>query len=393
MFSPPRTSSYSVDIMCQEHNYYDNGVKSTGVIFSPKTGVMTAIEQLNIMKKERDMLLHELISTKLKIQHVQKPVLRFDTLEQNDGLMKKYTGMPTYSVFVWFFDQIKHKIPYLQCYIGETSFHSKYYQTHEVDRPGPERKLDAKSEMLLTLMKIRLNLINDDLAFRFDISVSLVSKIISTWIPFLGYELGSLVQWPKPETIRGYYPKCFEPFGLVIGIIDCTEVKIQKPSLAEANSKYYSAYKGAPTAKFLVACSPVGTVSFVSDIFSGATSDKDTVLKSKILQKFEQSLFEFDERLTVLADKGFQIQELLLPYDVRLVIPPFVKNKQQFTVANNARTKKVANARIHVERVIGRIKEFHILQSDIPLDLLDLLGHIFKICSGILNLCPPLIPV
>ena len=108
---------------------------------------------------------------------------------------------------------------------------------------------------------------------------------------------------------------------------------IQRPSLALAKGQIYSFYKGRPTCKLLVACTPVGTVSFVSSAAGGAMSDKRLVKESGILSKFIP-------QDTVLADRGFNIQELLLPYQVNLVlllpyqvnlvIPPFLKKKNSF---------------------------------------------------------------
>ena len=45
-------------------------------------------------------------------------------------------------------------------------------------RPGPARKLDLEQEFLLTLMKLKLGLINEDLAFRFMVSSTTVSSVV-----------------------------------------------------------------------------------------------------------------------------------------------------------------------------------------------------------------------
>ena len=71
---------------------------------------------------------------------------------------------------------------------------------------------------------------------------------------------------------------------------------------------------------------------------------------------------------SILADRGFNIQELLLERSVRLVIPPFLRGKKQFSEAEDKKTKQVANAIIHIERVIGRMKDFYILKAELPLD-------------------------
>ena len=50
---------------------------------------------------------------------------------------------------------------------------------------GPPRKLELHDELLLTLMRLGLALLEGDLAFRFGIYQSLVSQIIHTWVVVL----------------------------------------------------------------------------------------------------------------------------------------------------------------------------------------------------------------
>jgi len=52
-------------------------------------------------------------------------------------------------------------------------------------RPGPKRKMTPKNELFLTLMRLRMGYLHEDLAYRFEISVPLVSRIVITWIQFL----------------------------------------------------------------------------------------------------------------------------------------------------------------------------------------------------------------
>ena len=71
-------------------------------------------------------------------------------------------------------------------------------------------------------------------------------------------------------------------------------------------------------------------------------------------------LEKFDPLDVYLADRGFNIQELLAPYQVKLIIPPFLKKNQQSDTKDGIKTKQVANARIHVERVISFERRFPI---------------------------------
>ena len=56
-----------------------------------------------------------------------------------------------------------------------------------------------------------------------------------------------------------------------------------------------------------------------------------------------------------MADKGFVIQGLLTPLDVRLNIPPFLDSIGQMPADDVLLTKKIAQLRVHVERAIGPI--------------------------------------
>lgn len=59
-------------------------------------------------------------------------------------------------------------------WIGSTKKHVK-----------TDRKLSLKNELLLTFMKLRQNFPTTDLAYKYNISVGLVSRIVNTWIQFL----------------------------------------------------------------------------------------------------------------------------------------------------------------------------------------------------------------
>lgn len=67
---------------------------------------------------------------------------------------------------------------------------------------------------------------------------------------------------------------------------------------------------------------------------------------------------------TFLAGKGFTPNQLLKPVNVN--IPVFKINNVQFSV-DEVLTQNIARERVHVERAIGRLKNYKILSSIIPL--------------------------
>ena len=98
-------------------------------------------------------------------------------------------------------------------------------------------------------------------------------------------------------------------------------------------------------------------------------------------------------RDNLIADKRFNITDLLKYRGNKLVILPFLREKGRFSRRNCTTTSNIAKARTHVERATARIKDFRILQTAFPRTLNDQLDNIFIICVAIANLAPALIPL
>ena len=56
-----------------------------------------------------------------------------------------------------------------------------------------------------------------------------------------------------------------------------------------------------------------------------------------------------------------------------------------------AETKKIANVRIHIERVIQRLKTFKILSHVLPISSLNKGDDIITVCCAIINLHGPIV--
>ena len=100
-------------------------------------------------------------------------------------------------------------------------------------------------------------------------------------------------------------------------IIDCTEFYIQKPSLPSSQRHTHSSYKSRNTFKLFISLSPMLHINFISRLYSGCISDKEITKKCGFLEALEPG----DH---VMADKGFNIQDLLALNHVRLIAPPIM---------------------------------------------------------------------
>ena len=153
---------------------------------------------------------------------------------------------------------------------------------------------------------------------------------------------------------RKHCPKCAV-------IIDCFEIFLERADNVLARAQTYSSYKHHNTVKYLIGITPQGTVSFISDGWGGRVSDKHLTENSGLLSK----LIPGD---VILADRGFDIQDSIGLYCATVKIPAFTKGKNQLSGIEVEQTRRIANIRIHVERVIGNIrKKYAILSSTQPI--------------------------
>ena len=85
-----------------------------------------------------------------------------------------------------------------------------------------------------------------------------------------------------------------------------------------------------------------------------------------------------------MADKGFTVEDFLL-LGVSLNIPPFLGNKGQMSPEEVVETQSIAPLRIHVERGINKIKNFHIWDSIVPFTMFGVVNQMWSVCAMICN--------
>ena len=96
--------------------------------------------------------------------------------------------------------------------------------------------------------------------------------------------------------------------------------------------------------------------------------------------------------ISIMADRGFTIKDMLDNIGVKLNIPPFMEGRKQLPASEVREGRKITSVRIHVERAIGRIKSFQILKHTIPITLAELSNQIVTVCAFLSNFKPVLVP-
>ena len=92
-----------------------------------------------------------------------------------------------------------------------------------------------------------------------------------------------------------------------------------------------------------------------------------------------------------MADKGFTIQDELAEVGAKLAMPHFLKGKAQFSKQESDHNKKIASLRIHVERYMERLKNWHFFDRPVPITISTIASDVWVVVACLSNFLPPII--
>ena len=305
-------------------------------------------------RKELNARSQQVYKLREDITEIKNKAFGCNAIKNSNSSINFFTGLESLEVFNW----VLHKI--------------------RADVNLCHTRLSLEDHLLIVFMKLKLGLLNRDIAFRFMLSSSIISNIFRSWITILANHLKHFIVWPDRGSICYNLPQCFKKkYPDAVCIIDCSEIFIQRPTNLTAHAQTWSNYKHTNTTKYLIGISPAGAIMFLSCGWGGRVSDKQVTIDSGFIDKLEVGD-------CILADRGFNVKAELAGKGAILKIPSFTKGKKQLAGSEVDMSRQLSNVRIHVERVIGRIKKFRILNSIIPITQVDLIDDIVvTICAAV----------
>ena len=335
----------------------------------PSVSVMTDVTMETISRLESECITLREENQKLKLEiNVLKPP---DKFLDNPSKVCYFTGLPSMAVLIAVFDFVS------VCVSTSRS------------------ALPPFQQYLMVLMKLRLNVDNELLSSLFHVHASTVSRYFQKWICVMYERMKPLVMWPDQEQLHKTMPMEFRKnFGRCIVIIDCFEVFMERPKGLMARAQTWSNYKHHNTVKFLIGISPQGSITYVSKGWGGRVSDQYLTQSCGILEH----LLPGD---LVLADRGFNVQESASLFCAEVKLPPFTKGKRQLSQCEVDRARQLSRVRIHVERVIGLLRQkYKILSGTLPINFIkcsageeySTIDKIVTICSALCNCCESVVP-
>lgn len=244
--------------------------------------------------------------------------------------------------------------------------------------------LSTRDRILMTMVKIKMAISFSALAILFDLNIQTCCNYFYDTVVILAQILKCMIFWPSKEDILKNMPKCFSKFKSTRVVLDCYEITIEKPKCISCRIRSYSHYKKNFTAKLAMIVTPSGLISHSCVAFGGRASDNVITKHSGVYELC-------DPCDGIMVDKGYDIDEECRENLLTLIRPPFLRQKKKFSKAESVQCAQIARARVHVERVIQRVREYHILKFTIKKQILPYIDEIATIVTALVNLGKPIL--
>jgi hypothetical protein len=276
--------------------------------------------------------------------------MRYEHLSQQPSVFLSVTGLR-----VGEFDQLYEEV--LPAY--------QEAEVRRLERPDRQRaiggglspELDARDQLLLTVVWLRVYPTNEVLGYLFGVSDSTVSRVIQRVLPVLEAAGRDTMRLPDPgRKRRKQLDELLRDIPQLAVVIDSFEQKVQRPPDHDEQKRFYSGKKKQHTLKSQVAVDEeTGRIVDVSDSVPGPTPDISLLDQSGLLDRLP-------EGLAALGDAGSQGIDKRHPRGHSPRKKPRGKDRPPEDVAYN---HAFSCRRIIVENTIGRVRRYQALtQAD-----------------------------
>lgn len=341
---------------------YINVCKTFSVIFIKISSLFTAYGIMDDAPTAKSAKMMD--SSTQTVKHQQL----YTACRMSNAMLHFYTGLETYLKFLMVLESL-----------GPAASSLRYYY-------GSSPPLSIEDQFLVTLIKLRQHTPHQELSFWFGIDEKQITNIFVTWVNFMACQWTEINWWPSRELVQFFSPSDFkQKFPKTRVILDGAECPVKKPKQALAQQSTFSTYKNRNTVKTVVGGSPGGLISYISPAYGGSTSDRQIMERSNLMKMCDPG----DD---IMADKGFNVDDIFTPFEVAVNIPTFFKKKNRMSSAVVSRDRKIASKRVHIERLIGLGKTYKILTEPMNHIETSLSTQITKVVFTLCNFRKCIVP-
>lgn len=275
-------------------------------------------------------------------------------LMEDEKCLKFYTGFSTRDHFIKFLKLVRTRTEGCNPPSGRT---------------GRPSCLSFEDQVAMVLSRLRLGLLEDDLGFRFAVSTSTISRLVTFWVPFLLGLMDEISVWPIPDVALDCLPEEFRPSLASTEEVsmECSEISLQV--LTEANvlsDVHVRTAKLPKIATALVGLAQNGFVCFVSDL---------TVIKGKNSTSLRNAGSKLEEMAAATDDRFGSGGQLKTPCPVLQSGELWEDEEDEVMTLESLKTQ-------HINTVIREVKRFRILKC---MPMCGKLNAIWKLCCYLTN--------
>ncbi|KAE8743395.1 hypothetical protein FOCC_FOCC011000 [Frankliniella occidentalis] len=243
--------------------------------------------------------------------------------------------------------------------------------------------LTSRDRLFMMLLRLRRGYPGEELGFLFGIDPSYAYRICyaMTQLVYLTFKSMQKIMFVSAAHQRKGQPKVMKPFKNLRVILDGMSIFLQTPSNFQQQGNTYSNYKKDNVLLVAVGISSHGATIFCSDAYEGTTSDKESIMKSGLLDML-------DKGDGVMTDRGYELTAELQAKGCHFYKPPSLGDRKTFTEEEETLTKAIAAARIYVEHAIADIKDWKILQGVVPINMISQWSNIIYVVAFLRNFNP-----
>ena len=152
--------------------------------------VSSQTDLVSITDLERD---NQSLRSEIAMLKCTKATITPEVYVNNPEILKFYTGLPNWTIFYAVMALVSPSPPKM-----------------------PNSQLNTIEMLAIFFMRIRLNVYEEDIAYRFDVHRTTVSQCFYRVLDVMHAKLFHLIKWPERETLHETVPSSFKHFLLML---------------------------------------------------------------------------------------------------------------------------------------------------------------------------------
>jgi len=244
--------------------------------------------------------------------------------------------------------------------------------------------------LLLTLMRLKLSLTLQDLAYRFGVSNSTAGYTFERWLFHCYTSLECFIKWPERYDTKMKTPEAFKnAFSDDIAVIlYCLELHPERSKAADARTEAELSGKGQRGVRYMVGVTPARTISYVSRGWDNS-DEVDVLLETG----FYNRLLPGDE---FLADHSLSSSGRTGWYRAKVLEADDDNGEMKLSSRDITDARKLVLIRSHLDKITSLRRRYRILRGDLPIqglhkksrgeDHVSQIDQIVRVCCALSNI-------